>query len=354
MIDVDFYEDESIPADWRDRFPDWLVGVGFKIQKDILRTLSRARSEADAVTQAIEYLMKNGLHDLEPIQVSLLKADSDSFLYHDWLQELRVGSRQVPPFFQVIGTNLYSTLTKISASQRGLCVWEDFARNDQSIAPFPRSNLGLFLRSAIHGIQTFIELHWGSSLERYEQQVTRFRDLVRPLRVEIVDTSQILLAKLLANPEEIYHLGPERFEYLVQDRIAAMGFSTIRTGTLYKRDGGVDLLFWNELAPFPFLGAAQVKYHASPDKKTGSPDVHKFIGAIGSLPISIGVMVTNTSFTYDAHWVAQRLTMPVRLRDQADLRLWIAGHFVDKDEYREISRKIELCHGVWIDIQKQA
>jgi len=133
-----------------------------------------------------------------------------------------------------------------------------------------------------------------------------------------------------------------------------MGFSTRRIGKTFSKDGGVDLLFWNDDSPFPFLGAAQMKYHASPERRTGAASVREFVGATGRLPVGAGVLVTNTSFSYDAQWIAARLASSVRLRDAQDLRRWILGRFVDQAEWREIPAEIELCPGVVVRIPRPA
>jgi restriction endonuclease Mrr len=151
----------------------------------------------------------------------------------------------------------------------------------------------------------------------------------------------------------LYRIGAQKFEDLVQNRIKAMGFETQRVGKTFAKDGGVDMLFWREDAPFPFLGALQAKYHSSSDKKTGGPDVRDFVGTLRYLPVAVGVLVTNTTFTFDAGWVASRLTSQIRLRDQQDLRRWISGRFVDALEWREIPAEIELCPGVRIPIPKK-
>lgn len=116
-----------------------------------------------------------------------------------------------------------------------------------------------------------VELHWGTTLARFEYEVAHLKPLVHPLQVEIVDVSEVLVQKLLKDPSELYRIGAKSFEDLLQNRIEAMGFKAQRIGNTFTKDGGVDLLFWRQDAPFPFLGALQAKYHSSPEKTTGAP-----------------------------------------------------------------------------------
>lgn len=199
-----------------------------------------------------------------------------------------------------------------------------------------------------------VELHWGTTLARFEYEVAHLKPLVRPLQVEIVDVSEVLVQKLLKDPSELYRIGAKSFEDLLQNRIEAMGFKAQRIGNTFTKDGGVDLLFWRQDAPFPFLGALQAKYHSSPEKTTGAPDVRDFAGTLEVLPVAVGVLVTNTTFTFDAKWVVSKLGSQIRLRDQQDLRRWISGRFVDVLEWREIPTEIDLCPGVRVRIPKDA
>lgn len=347
MIDAAFYEDVSVPDEWKQRFPDWLVAIGLKVQKDLLEQLSRAEDQAGAVQSVKGYLAERGLRFLEPIQVSV-RAGQES-LYHDWMPLSWQGRRSTPPRMGAP----YTFLHELATGSANFCMWEDrTANNIQSVARMRRHNIGLVARAEHLGVQVIVELHWGAEFAPFERQVTHLRALVRAIQVEVVDASQVLVQRLLDDPNELYRIGPERFEDLVQNRIASMGFNTRRTGRTFSKDGGVDLLFWKDDAPFPFLAALQAKYHSSPDIVTGARDVRDFAGTLRILPIAVGVLVTNTSFSFDARWIAKQLGSQMRLRDEHDLRSWIKGRFVDVGDWREIPDEIELCPGIRLRIPK--
>jgi hypothetical protein len=347
MIDAVFYDDPSIPDESKQHFPDWLIATGLKIQKDLVDLLNQAKNEADAVDGVKAYVRERRLRLLEPIQVSVLAGDA--FLYHDWIPAdwQRGVSRPV------ITGPAYHFFNQFATGDAKICFWNDWtANNVEVVSKRQRSNLAFAARAPQLAVQAMVEVHWGPGFTAFEEQVAHLRSLVRPIRIEVVDLAGTLVRQLLHDPSEIYRIGHERFEDLIQDRISAMGFETLRTGHTYSKDGGIDLLFWRSDAPFPFLGAVQAKYHRSPEHPTGPREVRDFAGTIGTLPMAVGLMVTNSTFTFDAKWIAAKVGSQVRLRDHADLRRWVTGRFVDADEWREIPSEIELRPGLRIQIPK--
>jgi hypothetical protein len=350
-IDAIFYEDNSVPEAWKTLLPDWLVAVGFKVQKDLLDQLRQAKNADDAVKKVTAYIAEQGLRLVEPIQVSLISGDS--YLYHDWMSGLTSGRRGARVPMPAIDGASYAFLEELLTNKARLVFWEDTTANKvASVLPMHRHNLAFVAPVLGLNILLVVELHWGTSFTRFEYQVAHLKPLVRALQVEIADVSEALVQRILKDPNELYRIGAARFEDLVQNRIEAMGFNAQRISKTFAKDGGVDLLFWREDGPFPFLGALQAKYHLSSEKKTGTRDVRDFAGTLAALPVAIGVLVTNTTFTFDARWVGSKLASHVRLRDQQDLRRWISGRFVDAVEWREIPAEIELCPGVRVRIPK--
>ena len=138
-----------------------------------------------------------------------------------------------------------------------------------------------------------------------EQIVLPFGEpaIVLPTRVELIDVSNGLIERILKNPNEIYSIGPSKFEDLVLDRLAAMGLRPQRVGAnTYARDGGIDIVFCGpSRCAFPFLGAVQVKHHRSPLIKTGPAPINQLAGVLGRGPFSAGIIITNTSFTPSAN-----------------------------------------------------
>lgn len=174
-----------------------------------------------------------------------------------------------------------------------------------------------------------------------------------PLRVVTIPASVEVLRLLRGNPSLLYELGPEDLEVLVCDRFQKMGFLCSRLGRTLKADGGVDIIACpRESTPFPFLLAVQVKSHRDARHKTRVAAVRDFYGAIKSQPFRGGVLVTNTTFTMDAHWFAKRQDYFVQLRDFHHLVRWIRDEFAAREFWREIPAVLELRPGLSISIPK--
>jgi hypothetical protein len=170
-----------------------------------------------------------------------------------------------------------------------------------------------------------------------------------------VDITPDIIKLLKEDPQRLMQLSPEQFENFVAERLDRMGFDVKLTGNTKMRDGGIDL----DLIGVPklrgvasFLIAAQIKHHSA-EAKTGRSAVDRLLAWKGN-PFQIGLLVTNTSFTRDALWVAAQDTHKgfLRLRDFDDLRRWLQDNFWSQDDWREIPREITLAPGVTIAIPK--
>lgn len=174
--------------------------------------------------------------------------------------------------------------------------------------------------------------------------------VLQPLRVALIPFPAKFLASLASNSYLLSDLAPDQFEDLICDRLYAMGMEPKRVGKVNQRDGGVDIVFWpRSHNTFPFLGAAQVKHHQSTSIQEGPSTVRDFAGVMAGHPFNAGLIVTNTSFSPDAHWFAKKRSHLIRLRELEDLRRWLVGQFGD-EEWREIPSEIELCPSVVVQI----
>ena len=171
------------------------------------------------------------------------------------------------------------------------------------------------------------------------------------LDVRIVGIGAALSAALKKNPSLLHGLSPSEFEEFVCDRLSAMGLEPKRVGNTNRKDGGVDVVFWPKAAPaFPFVGAAQVKHHKRFSQHQGPDAVRDFAGVVAGHRFNAGLIVTNTVFTPDARWLADKFNGLLRLREYEDLVRWIRGEFGHLEEWREIPKTIELAPGIVIEI----
>jgi hypothetical protein len=170
--------------------------------------------------------------------------------------------------------------------------------------------------------------------------------------VHIVNITTEVLHALGANPNEIFRLTSEAFEVLICDRLQAMNYGVQRIGHSFQKDGGIDIVAWPQKTEFPFLLAIQAKHHRSPQYKTGPGPVRELVGVIQTHPFHAGVLVTNTTFTPDAKWVADQNSSLVRLRDIQDIQRWLENEFLDEYNWQEIPDQITVCPGVTIHLPR--
>jgi transcriptional regulator with XRE-family HTH domain len=172
-------------------------------------------------------------------------------------------------------------------------------------------------------------------------------------QVSFLDVTPQLLVLLRDNPEELRNLSPERFEHVVAERIDRMGYDVQLTGRTNRRDGGIDLIAVPKIRTIgSFLMAAQIKHHRG-DRTTCRPDVDRLLSWKDS-PFRIGVMVTNTSFSQDARWLADQVNNRafLRLRDFEDLKRWLRGQFASEFDWRELPDVISLAPGITVEVPK--
>jgi len=171
-------------------------------------------------------------------------------------------------------------------------------------------------------------------------------------RAHAVGIGRVLAERLAESPGLIHELTPELFQDFICDRLYAMGFEPKQVGSVFTKDGGIDVVFWPRMqGAFPFLAAAQLKHHRDPKRKEGSPTVRDFAGAIAGHPFNAALLVTNTTFSPDAEWFAKERAKIIRLRDFGDIRRWLQNDFSSPAEWREIPSSIEICPGVTVKIR---
>ena len=168
------------------------------------------------------------------------------------------------------------------------------------------------------------------------------------VRSEALDIRREIIPKLISDWNNIYGLTAEEFEELVLDRLLAMDLQPFRLGPANQKDGGIDIIFWTRDA-LPILGAVQVKHHRTEDRKTGSEDVQKLMGAMHGYHFNLGLLITNTSFTSDAEHQARKESSIIQLRDGAALKKWVADDF-GAEKLNVVTRTIEFCKGRQINV----
>jgi hypothetical protein len=190
-------------------------------------------------------------------------------------------------------------------------------------------------------------------LSQIEQLAKRKWGSDEPYIVALNDFTPRYRSWLDEDPARISSLTPEKFQYLIADRLEQRDLAVQLVGRIYGKDGGVDIIAYPR-AGVPFLVAVQVKHHRT-GRSTSVGSVRDFHGSLtsGGLPFHIGLIVTNTTFSPDAQWFAEQNSRLIRLRDLRDLRRWLRDDYENEFEWREIPTKVKLAPGVEIEIPRQ-
>lgn len=149
------------------------------------------------------------------------------------------------------------------------------------------------------------------------------------------------------------NLSPDDFERFVAGRLERMGYDVTLTGRMSQRDGGIDLIAVPKLRTVgAYLLAGQMKHHRT-GARTGRVAVDRLLAWKDS-PFRLALLVTNTDFTADALWLAERQENRgfLRLRGFGDLKRWIQDDFTSDQDWREIPEAIQLAPGVSIRIPR--
>lgn len=199
-----------------------------------------------------------------------------------------------------------------------------------------------------HFVSIFDQL-WSRSYDDRQGPAVRHR--AQPI-VELVSLTPEVISQIAANPRDMSSLTPERFELLVADRLAAMGLGVKRLGPANRPDGGIDILAWPERnAAIPFLLAVQAK-HSRVGRPVPPADVREFRGVLSTIPVDIGLLVTNTRFTAEAAWAAREGPRILRLREFEALKRWLRNDFASESWYDDVPSEISLGPGLRIAIRE--
>lgn len=172
-----------------------------------------------------------------------------------------------------------------------------------------------------------------------------------PYIVEFLQFTPDKLNWLLGDTKRLYNMSPKDFQFLIAERLDKMDFNVQLAGDVMSKDGGIDIIATPKQSSFPFLFGVQVKHHRS-RISTGQRDIRDLHGAIaGNQSIfNMGMLVTNTHFSADAHWLADQHKKLLRLRDLQDVKRWLKNDFNNPCDWREIPEEVELTKGVIIQV----
>lgn len=160
--------------------------------------------------------------------------------------------------------------------------------------------------------------------------VTPFDDRQTP--EDAMDAASRLLTAALRDEllSLIYQLSPQRFEKLILELLAAMGYGggNADRGLMTKvtGDGGIDGIIKEDALGLDAVYIQAKRYAA--DRKIGRPDIQQFIGSLTGESATKGVFVTTSDFSREAHDYLQRVQQRVVLINGQRLAQLMIAHGV--------------------------
>jgi hypothetical protein len=172
--------------------------------------------------------------------------------------------------------------------------------------------------------------------------------------VYAVDITEQLFRWLGQAPERLCGISPDDFEFVVAELIHKLGFFVHRTGATNRADGGFDFIAYpNEERYQHYLIAGQIKHHRNPQTPTSVSHVRELRGAMATLGVpTVGMLVTNTSFTPAAIAEAGRRPAVIHLRGFPELAQWLVHDSAVHRCRHEMPTSIEIARGLSVQVPR--
>jgi len=138
--------------------------------------------------------------------------------------------------------------------------------------------------------------------------------------VDVVSTNDTLLRTLRDSPELLYELTPRRFEEIVADVLARLGYQI--TLTPASRDGGKDIYAAKKDHLGTFLYVVECKRYA-PDHPVGVGLVRQLNGVVQAEQATAGILAATSFFTREAKEFQRRISNQMSLKDYVGIQEWL-------------------------------
>lgn len=157
----------------------------------------------------------------------------------------------------------------------------------------------------------------GNSLENQDSLPVRIDDNQTP--EDAMEAANKLLQSALRDEllAMLYDLSPQRFERVILDLLAAMGFGNgnLDNGHLTKAtgDGGIDGIIYEDALGLDAVYIQAKRYAA--ENKVSRPDIQRFVGSLSGEGATKGVFVTTSDFSKEAKDYIQKVQHRIVLID---------------------------------------
>ncbi len=157
-----------------------------------------------------------------------------------------------------------------------------------------------------------------STNELYADQGT-----IEPKIIIVQSINSQLMKQIATRPNLLYQLEPRRFEELIAKLLEDLGCDVRLTKN--TRDGGYDIFGSMKTSLTEIIFLAECKRY-SPENKVGVELVRNLYGVTELHKANLGLLITSSTFTVDAHQEKIRIGSRISLKDYEDLKIWLSSY----------------------------
>jgi HJR/Mrr/RecB family endonuclease len=158
------------------------------------------------------------------------------------------------------------------------------------------------------------------------QVIIHKKELITEVKPRIILANQDLIERLRREPDSIYTLTPRKFEELIADLLADLGYDVELTPA--TRDGGKDILAYMTTPHGKLLCLVEAKKHRR-DRPVGVELVRQLYGTLTDADANSAMLVTTSSFSKEAKAFQKRHQYKLALRDYTNIIKWIEDYKKD-------------------------
>lgn len=156
------------------------------------------------------------------------------------------------------------------------------------------------------------------------QPLARGTSAEQRIIVDVQSVSDDLVARAYAEPKLLYQITPRRFEELVAELLARLGYEI--TLTPASKDGGKDIYAAKKDDLGSFLYVVECKQY-SPDRRVGVGLIRELNGVVQAERATAGILATTAFFTKGAKEFQERISNQISLKDYLGIQEWLSKVF---------------------------
>jgi restriction system protein len=149
------------------------------------------------------------------------------------------------------------------------------------------------------------------------------KELIAEIKPRIILANETLVERLRRQPQSVYELPPRKFEELVAELLADLGYVVELTPA--SRDGGKDILAYMSTPHGRVLCLVEAKRYRQ-DRPVGVELVRQLYGTLIDADASSAMLVTTSSFSSGARAFQQKHQYKLALRDYGNIVQWIQDY----------------------------